>query len=321
MPTGFSKKLATFWLATAVLIALPCLAAAQDDLHVSDSSLNAAESLTVGDEFTYNVEVEHPAEHDLELTSPPEGSRWSELDRSLETTTSGDSATTRATVEYAIFRPGPTTGPPVEFVVSGESIAVEAPRKELHVSAVTDKDAALADPRSPWPLWSDRPMVLWYAAGVLGVGLFAFAGALLIRRRRRAEALIYDPPPHEVALRALERLAGDFPNTTDGFKPFYFRLSHILRRYLGDRFGFPGAELTTTEMIERLRSVDHPALDVQAMARWLRACDRVKFAGYIPGEDKTREQLEYAIGAVETTAPDPEDEGQESDDTTREVTS
>ena len=289
--------------ATAVLVALPTAVA--DDLRIADSSLTTEDPTAVGDPLTYTVELEHPVDVELDLSSPPEGSRWSEIDRHLDTSTSGDTATTRATVDYAVFRPGPTTGPPVDLLANGEPSGLDTPHYDLHVAAVTDDDASLGKPRSPWPMWSEHRTLFWLSLGAVGFGLFAVVGALALRRRRYDEVRTPAPPPHVTALEALERLADDFPCTDQAFKAFYFALSHVIRRYLGQRFGFPGAELTTTELVDKLRKVDHPELSVDEIARWLRACDRVKFAGHLPEAERAREHLNRAFDFIDSTKPEP----------------
>lgn len=302
-----------FSLATVVTAALifAAPAAAADDLRITDSSLATEDPVTVGDELTYTVEIEHPGDIDIDLSSPPEGSRWSEVGRHLDTS---NATTTRATVDYAVFRPGPTSGPPVDLIADGEPASLALPRYELHVTAVTDEDASLGDPRSPWPVWSEHRTLLWLSFGAVGFGLFAVAGALFLRRRGDDPAAP-PPPPHVVALDALERLTDEFPTADDEYKPFYFQLSHTIRRYLGQRFGFPGAELTTTELIDKLDTVDPPGLSASEVARWLKACDRVKFAGHLPETEGAQTHLKQAFDFVETTRPDPEQpQGPKADD-------
>ena len=299
-------------LLTCLLLAAP--AAADDVVHVVDSSLEYGDDPSLGDEITYTIEVEHPAGTELDLTLPPDGSRWSEINRQIETTTSGDQSTTQATLRYAIFRPGPTTGPPAQLLLDAQPTGVEAPRKDLLVAAVTDEETTLGLPRSPWQLWSQHRTLTWYALGAVGFGLLAIGGALFLRRRRHAHARAFEPPPHVIALDALERLAENLPTAREQFKPFYFELSYVLRRYLGQRFDFPGAELTTTEMVSTLREVDPSEVSVDDVTRWLRACDRVKFAGYIPGARRAENDLERAMDFVESTIPRPEPESPDAPD-------
>jgi len=79
------------------------------------------------------------------------------------------------------------------------------------------------------------------------------------------------PPPrpaHEVALERLDRLGARL-GTSDDLRPFIFELSEIIREYLGARFAFNSLELTTEELVLRLRRrVPIQEMRGFVLARW-----------------------------------------------------
>jgi hypothetical protein len=137
--------------------------------------------------------------------------------------------------------------------------------------------------------------------------------ALLLRRRlRQRKKQVVAPPPrpaHVVALERLDGLGATLASSTD-LRPFVFELSEIIREYLGGRFGFDSLELTTEELVFKLRrrvSVEAmPGLVLGEVEGWLSGCDLVKFAKLSPTSAEARGALETAIRIVEATRPRPE---------------
>ena len=281
----------------------------QRDIAVVDSSMTTDEEVTLGDPLRYDVAIEYPTGADLTLHSPGDDSRWSEVDRRIDTDSDGTTTTTEATLHYAIYRPGPTSGPPVgvRIELGDDVVNFELPSYDVDVKSVTDDGDALDGPGSPWPLVEDISTPVWLA---IGGSTVAVVLVLLVAARRRDPYGDIEPPapPHQRAHRALERLADSELLAEGRVKPYYIRLSGIIRGYLGDRFGFPGTELTTTEIATQLQRLDDrgPDVDTDSVIEWLQACDRVKFAGYTPTPDEAKQHLNEALDIVESTAPAPE---------------
>ena len=85
--------------------------------------------------------------------------------------------------------------------------------------------------------------------------------------------------PDAVAIEKLTalRAAGNF--SADGYRPFYFALTEIVREYLGARYGFDALEMTTTEVLDELKTrAEHLVADGAEVPRFFGACDLVKFA-------------------------------------------
>src|SRR6185503_13339363 len=125
-----------------------------------------------------------------------------------------------------------------------------------------EKGEELFDIRPPAdvPVRSYR-MLYWLAGALalLALGFFAF------RAWRRPKTAVVAPPkpkePIEVRARlALDALrAMDLPGNRQ-FREFHFRLSEILRGYLGERYAFDALECTSTELLDLLRRLRTPGL-------------------------------------------------------------
>jgi hypothetical protein len=175
-----------------------------------------------------------------------------------------------------------------------------------------EPEPKLKENAGPVPVIQRDYLYAYIAGGLLAAGLGA-ALALFIRRRLRARAAHRPAPPprpaHEVALERLDRLGARL-GTSDDLRPFIFELSEIIREYLGARFAFDSLELTTEELVLRLRR----RVPIQEMRGfvlgevegWLAGCDLVKFAKVSPSMAEARGALETGIRIVESSRPRPE---------------
>ena len=150
------------------------------------------------------------------------------------------------------------------------------------------------------PVW---PTYLVWIAGLLFL-LLATVAVIWWRRHRRSvnhlNAELLDPP-HVRARKALDRLgAGDLYDR-GRIKAYYFRLSEVLRQYLGAIRGFAAAEMTTEEIAARID------LDVdRELLRLLREGDMVKFADVVPTPARKAEHMRRAFAYIDATTPDDE---------------
>ena len=145
------------------------------------------------------------------------------------------------------------------------------------------------------------------AAWVAGaVGLLLLVSALWWWRRRRrirdVTAVVHDPP-HVRAFRELGELQALGLFEKGRVKPYYFRFSEIVRRYLEDIRGFPAAEYTTQEIASRVNNDTD-----RALIPLLRQADMVKFADAVPTVARKEEDVEKALAYIRDTGPAVEQE-------------
>ena len=85
---------------------------------------------------------------------------------------------------------------------------------------------------------------------------------------------------------------------------YYVRLSEALREYLGKIYGFPGTELTTFEIEQRVKDLKFPnGVAAEDIVSLLQHCDVVKFGGVEPSRAQAADALRRAFSIVELTKP------------------
>ncbi len=244
-------------------------------------------------------------------------SPFTELERRLDEKDLGDGKMRREfNLTIAAYEPGEIRIPAVEVTYFGKDGQVLTARTQpipFKISSLlaNEPEPKLKDNAAPVPVIQRDYLLLYIAGGLVAAGLGALVALLVRRRLRRRVKQVIAPPPrpaHEVALERLDRLGASLASTSD-LRPFVFELSEIIREYLGGRFGFESLELTTEELVLKLRrrvSVeDMPGLVLGEVEGWLSGCDLVKFARIAPTAAEARGALETAIRIVESTRPRP----------------
>lgn len=167
------------------------------------------------------------------------------------------------------------TGPRNSATITSDEVPVEV------LSLLPPQGAALADIFGPRTLADRR-----FALPALGAAaLLLLAAALWLRRRRRLGQPAAAPQPlaHERAYRDLELLLAEALPRRGLMKPYYVRLSEILRGYIEERFGLRAPEQTTPEFLHALGT--SPVLSCEQkrlLQEVLEHCDLVKFAKHQP---------------------------------------
>ncbi|MBN1809651.1 MAG: hypothetical protein JW909_11335 [Planctomycetes bacterium] len=195
----------------------------------------------------------------------------------------GGWARTEFTWKVTGYVPGPLSVPPVGVKLGDSvlkstslSISITDPLKDK----VADIDALHGEkPPLDVPLASTRLLVLLSAGAVIllvaaAIVLFAW---VLKRKRRAATSRVLLPTPYETALAALEALRENIPLITE-FKPMYYEMNMVLRRFIEDVFDFAASRSTTEEFLEDAL-VQLPEELREGLEEYFHACDLVKYAG------------------------------------------
>jgi hypothetical protein len=156
----------------------------------------------------------------------------------------------------------------------------------------------IAPPMSlPQPGW---PVAVW---AVLGIVAAAVAAAALLWRRRRPRTVAVRPQPaHLVALAELERLQQSELGDEDRVEAIYVRLSAILRRYLGWRFGLRALMQTTEECVAGLPGAERALAPYRpVLGTLLASFDLVKFARHRPQRSEVEDALRRVREFIERT--------------------
>jgi hypothetical protein len=159
-------------------------------------------------------------------------------------------------------------------------------------------------PRAQREEWTFLKQAVGIGAIALVVG--AVLAWLIGRFLKRPRPLPPPPPPRppwEVAKESLYDLRHAGLTREGRFAEHFDRVSDIVRRYLGDRYGFDGLESTTREMLGELRGTTPRIVVLDEIERFLRQADLVKFARLTPTEPECATALVDAEAIVERTVP------------------
>jgi len=224
---------------------------------------------------------------------------------------------TEARMTVTAFELGELEFPPVEVLVvdSPDTIRLVSGAVGIGVMSVgLDAGDTLRDVRGPRSI-ARNWLLAWPWALLL---LAVVGGGLFLRRwllRHRSANGARGPfapavPAHEAALSALDRLEQSPLVQRGRIKEFHIEVSQIFRQYMEDGFDVGALEMTTGEVMDRLRRaggrrVNRLQDEHHRIRSFLQSCDLVKFARHRPGAAACGERLVQARQLVLATAPPP----------------
>ncbi len=236
----------------------------------------------------------------------------------------GEDVVDRYTLELLAFEAGDRTIPPITlafgdavaetaglgiYVLSGFSEEEEPVATSTQPEAIAALEQMAAGNPAPRVVFvEDTAILSWlfYALVVLGVAAVAYRW--WNRRRARPQPVPPPPPPRpadETALEAIGALRQSPLLSRGDFKTFYTELSVILRRYVGDRYGFESLEMTFEELMAALEPRYTPGLEDPVLRHLLTLSDQVKFAKFVPRKEDGLDALNQAESLVRSTRPTP----------------
>lgn len=271
----------------------------------------------VGDEIVLGVpqlSIPQGTSTPLKVELPPGSSSLN--DEGFEIFTKSDASDLKLIV--VLMKAGNLTLPSLAIQdAAGKSFARTNPFRVEVKSAIKPDDPK---PQEPAELRPPAELAFpWWAVALMAVGALLVVGAIaysLYRwNKNRKAALLAKPveppkPEDEVALAALSQLEKSGALERGEFKKLYFRVSEILKTYIGKRYGFDAPENTTREMMENLRqawarefSGDEKRLT--SLAELFEQLDRVKFTDYVPPSIESQGVIGVAREFVRTTKRKP----------------
>ncbi len=106
--------------------------------------------------------------------------------------------------------------------------------------------------------------------------------------------------PHKKAINVINKLKAKTLNTDADQKAYYTTLVDTLRTYLKERFGFNAMEMTSSEIIERLKQ-EEDTEKIAELQELFQTADLVKFAKYSTEINEKDRDLESVVEFIETT--------------------
>lgn len=310
------------WARAAVLLAFLVLfvsaGAVQAQTPVSGEATVDRTTVTLGDRITYTITVRVPP--DVQITPPGDTQAFGLFDilerhSPQERTLNDGRREIRMTFVVAAFR---ATG---NLALPGLTIPylrADGGRSEIQVPAVpvtvrsvlpgqTPADIRDLKPQLSVPGAPSRWPYFWMALAVLV--LLALVPLVVVWRRRRVRPVSEAPAspllPEDVARAELDRIATLNLLDQGDFSTYHRLIAGVVRRYLTDRYGFPGFALTTTELQQRMVGHGVDRWQARLVSGLLRECDAVVYAGYRPAPARADANLTMAYEIIEMTRPAP----------------
>lgn len=294
-----------------LMIAAGSVLASQASISI-DSQVDKS-TIRIGDLVKYTITVTHSEDVTVQTPSlganlgafeireytPPKSEKRAgqiveQITYTVSTFDTGAYEIPSLTFRYTI--PGDTT----EHVLQTEKL-------KIYVQSLKPSEAGdIRDIKAPLSLSPNyRQLILWGSVA-LGVALLLGALYYVYRSKKAGKGLLpkkEEPPrpPHAVALDELNALRASSLLPEGRIKEYYIQVSEIIRRYIEGRYFIMALELTTFELIEKLRTSGVETEIVQMIHNFLDDCDLVKFAKYQPAAKDNAEIIERAIEIVERT--------------------
>jgi hypothetical protein len=213
----------------------------------------------------------------------------------------------QARIVAAAYRTGEFDFPAVPITLrdsEGRQIEVATPTVKIEIASVLDeKDLNLRDLKKQADIEEAIRWLLWITLGVLATALILLAWWWIRRRRRPVflPSVLPDVDPLDLAEAELRELLRIDLLEKGIVKPFYVRLSEIMKKALEASYGIQTVEKTTSEIVAALAnptengtSVPEPA-SLELVETLLLSCDMVKFARYVPSRAETDEAVQRAF--------------------------
>ena len=197
--------------------------------------------------------------------------------------------------------------PPFEVMVNGEpyrskalavkvySIPVDTLHPEQFFGPKTVREVPIT--------WDDVSAIVWLTLLMLALGGLAYY--LFVRYKDNKpiiKKIKIEPklPPHQQALKEIERIKGDKTLRTADPKTYYTELTDVLRTYMEERFGFNAMEMTSSEIIDKLQEINDKE-SIKDLMYLFQTADLVKFAKHSPLMNENDANLISAIEFINET--------------------
>jgi hypothetical protein len=276
--------------------------------HPENFSVEAPPQVKFGEPFPFTVRVSHAKGEVYALPKSPDLGDFDLVSSEKRDQPDGDKVTTVFELQLRAWNVGKKAIPDLALEVQAAhgAGALSIPGPSVEVVGTLDPDGggeALRDIAPPVDIPVRTYRLLVALAAILGAGALAYAVARQLKKPKPAIAAPALPPEpaHVRARKALEALLAEDLANQGRQRELYFRLSEIVRRYLGEHFGFDAIELTTEELLSALRRRPTPGLDLAAFANQCHQNDLVKFAKLEPDANVCKGSVDAALSLVQAT--------------------
>lgn len=154
--------------------------------------------------------------------------------------------------------------------------------------------------------WREWSPVFWSGMLLLTLCLFLFYCYVRLKEHKPIITrfrIVKRIPPHEKALSEIRQIKRERVESQEGQKIYYTKLTDALREYIEQRFGFRAMEMTSSDIIDRLRSNGDQEM-IDELRELFRTADLVKFAKYETFINENDQNLVNAVKFIDETKTD-----------------
>lgn len=197
--------------------------------------------------------------------------------------------------------------PPFEVLVDNKPYQSKAlalkvysvPVDTLHPEQFFGPKTIMAPPFA----WEDWAGIIWLS--ILAIPLSVLIIFFIMRfndnkpivRKIKTEPKL---PPHQQAMKEIERIKTEKDWQKGRSKEYYTALTDTIRNYIKERFGFNAMEMTSSEIIDRLREIEQKE-SIDELRQLFSTADLVKFAKLDPLMNENDMNLVNAVDFINQT--------------------
>lgn len=197
--------------------------------------------------------------------------------------------------------------PPFKVIAGEDTVYSEALALNVSTLPVDTVSKQFYDIKSiiqPKFVWTDY---LSLAIGII-LGLILIAAIIfIVYRLANSKPILFfnreKPyiPPHVHAIQGLDRVKSQKLWQMGKVKEYHSDVTDILRKYIGDRFDIPALEMTSGEVLDKIKEYSDADTSYDSLKQILILADFVKFAKYNPLFDENELSLMNAYLFVNQT--------------------
>jgi hypothetical protein len=197
--------------------------------------------------------------------------------------------------------------PPIKVSVNGKQYqGTQLALKVLTVTVDTVHPNQFYPPKdvqnNPFT-WADFSLMFWLS--VLLVILCCVAYYLYSRLKSNKPVItririVKHIPAHKKALNEIDKIKSEHMQVSENQKEYYTKLTDTVRQYIQERFGFNAMEMTSNEIIYRLRESDDQK-SIDELHELFETADLVKFAKHSALINENDLNLVNAIKFIDDT--------------------
>ncbi len=151
--------------------------------------------------------------------------------------------------------------------------------------------------------WSEWSPLFWMSCMLI---LLIAIGVYLYLRYKQNKPIISrimivrHIPAHQKALTAIDKIKQNRAYNSENQKEYYTQLTDTLRKYIEERFGFSAMEMTSMEIISRLKDCGDPTM-ISELRELFNTADLVKFAKHSTLINENDLNLVNAVNFIDQT--------------------